>query len=88
MGRFLGGSAYAMSREISEGYILISPNSLKKYSNLEIRELQRELEKIQREARAEQPPLDDLNAIKKKNRKIQRISSALLTIRNFLRLRK
>lgn len=88
MGRFLGGSAYAMSREISEGYILISPNSLKKYSDQEIRELQRELEKIQREARAEQPSLDDLNAIKKKNRKIQRISTALMTIRNFLQLRK
>ncbi len=88
MGRFLGGSAYAMSREISEGYILLSPNSLKKYSNMEIRELQRELEKNQREVRAEQPPLDDLNAIKKKNRRIQRISSALMTIRNFLQLRK
>ncbi len=55
---------------------------------MEIRELQRELEKNQREVRAEQPPLDDLNAIKKKNRKIQRISSALMTIRNFLQLRK
>ncbi len=55
---------------------------------MEIRELQRELEKNQREVRAEQPPLDDLNAIKKKNRRIQRISSALMTIRNFLQLRK
>lgn len=77
-----------MSREISEGYILISPNSLKKYSNMEIRDLQRELEKNQREVRSEQPPLDDLKAIKKKNRKIQRISSALMTIRNFLQSRK
>lgn len=88
MGRFLGGSAFAMSREISEGYILVSPSSLKKFSSQEIRALQMELEKIQREVRGELPPLDDLMAIKKKNRKIQRISSALMTIRNYLRTKR
>ncbi len=88
MGKFLGGSAFAMSREISEGYILISPNSLKKYSNAEIKALQQELEKLQREIRAELPPQDDSVAIKKRNWKIQRISSALTTLRNALRSRK
>lgn len=85
---FLGGSAFAMSREVSEGYILLSPSAMKKYSSVEIRALQFELEKLQREIRSDLPAQDDLDSIKKKNRKILRISSALMIIKNVLLVRK
>jgi len=88
MGTFIGGSAYAMAKEIMEGYILLSPTFMKKYTDAEIVTLRLELEKFQREIRSEKFPLDDIEALKKKNRKIQRTSSALMTIKNFLQSRR
>jgi len=87
MGTFIGGSAYAMSKEIMQGYILISPTLLKKYASAELLALQLELEKLQREIRAELPSLEDIEALKKKNRRIQRIQSALITIKNVMQSR-
>jgi len=80
MSNFMGGSAYAMSRDIAEGYVLLNSTLLKKFSNAELAKLRQELEKVQREIRADQPPLDDIQAIQKRGRKISRISSALLIL--------
>ena len=80
MGNFLGGSAYAMSRDIAEGYVLLNANLLKKFTAPELAQLRQQLEKVQKEVRAEQPQLDDIQAIQKRGRKISRISSALLVL--------
>ena len=80
MSSFMGGSAYAMSRDIAEGYVLLNATLLKKFSDAELAKLRQELEKVQREIRADQPPLDDIQAIQKRGRKISRISSALLIL--------
>jgi len=80
MGNFLGGSAYAMSRDIAEGYVLLNANLLKKFTAPELAQLRQQLEKVQKEVRAEQPSLDDIQAIQKRGRKISRISSALLVL--------
>lgn len=80
MGSFMGGSAYAMSRDIAEGYILLSAAILKGFNASELAQLRQQLEKVQREVRADQPPLDDIQAIQRRGRKISRISSALLVI--------
>ena len=80
MGNFLGGSAYAMSRDIAEGYVLLNANLLKKFTAPELAQLRQQLEKVQKEVRADQPQLDDIQAIQKRGRKISRISSALLVL--------
>lgn len=80
MGNFIGGSAYAMSRDIAEGLILINANVLKKFSSAELKQLAFELDRVQKEARAEQPPLDDTQAIQKRGRKLGRITTALQII--------
>jgi hypothetical protein len=80
MGSFLGGSAYAMSKDIAEGYVLLSAAILKGFSTGELAQLRQQLEKVQREIRADQPASDDLPAIQKRGRKISRISSALLVL--------
>jgi hypothetical protein len=80
MANFLGGSAYAMSRDIAEGYVLLNANLLKKFSNAELAQLRQELQKVQKEVRADQPPQNDVQAIQKRGRKISRISSALLIL--------
>ncbi|MBI4169498.1 MAG: hypothetical protein HY510_06120 [Acidobacteria bacterium] len=77
MGNFIGGSAYGMSRDIAEGLILVNPNTFKKFSPAEIKQLQFELEKVQKEIRAEQPAQDDTQAIQKRGRKLSRITTAL-----------
>jgi hypothetical protein len=80
MGSFLGGSAYAMSKDIAEGYVLLSAAILKGFSTSELAQLRQQLEKVQREIRADQPASDDLPAIQRRGRKISRISSALLVL--------
>lgn len=86
MGSFIGGSAYAMSRDIAEGYVLLNAALLKKFSPAELAQLRQELEKVQKEVRGEQPAQNDVPAIQKRGRKISRITSALLIL-NTLRKR-
>jgi hypothetical protein len=80
MGNFMGGSAPAMANQIVEGYILLSQATLKGFTNPELTLLRFELEKLQRDARAEVPPQDDANAQQARNRKISRLNSALQVV--------
>jgi len=80
MGNFLGGSAYAMSKDISEGFVLLNANLLKKFTLAELALLRQQLEKVQKEIRAEQPAQNDVQAIQKRGRKMSRISSAMLVL--------
>ncbi|HXH27937.1 MAG TPA: hypothetical protein VNL37_02765 [Candidatus Polarisedimenticolia bacterium] len=80
MGNFMGGSAYAMSRDIAEGLILINSNALKKFSPAELKQLLFELDKVQKETRADQPAADDTQAIQKRGRKITRVTQAMSMI--------
>jgi len=69
-----------MSRDIAEGYVLLSAALLKSFSVPELMQLRQQLEKVQREIRADQPASDDVQAIQRRGRKISRISSALLVL--------
>ncbi len=80
MASFLGGSAYAMSRDIAEGYVLLNSSLLKGFTPSDLAQLRQQLEKVQREIRADQPASDDVQAIQKRGRKISRITSALLIL--------
>ena len=80
MGNFIGGSAYAMSRDIAEGLTLVNANNFKKFTVAELKQLSFELDKVQKEARSEQPAGDDTQAIQKRGRKLGRITTALQII--------
>ena len=88
MSNYIGGSAYAMSRDIAEGLILINASTLKKFTPPELRALQFELDKVQKEARADQPALDDTQAIQRRGRKLSRITTALQIIQMSLNTRR
>jgi hypothetical protein len=77
---YMGGSAPAMANQIAEGYFLLNKNSLKGFAPGEIAALRQELEKIQRDVRAETPAQDDAQANQARNRKIARLSSALQVV--------
>lgn len=78
-----GGSAYAMSRDIAEGYTLVTERTFKTLTPAELDKLVFEMDRHLRELRGDQPPLDDIPAIQLRNRRIQRINQAMLVLRSF-----
>jgi len=82
MANYMGGSAPAMASQVAEGYILVNPNTLRGYLPGELALLKSELEKLQRDARAVVPAQDDAPANQARNRRINRISSAIQVIQN------
>jgi len=83
MGYFIGGSPYAMANQLRDGYILLNRIVLKKYSLRDLQVLKSELEKLLREVRSQQPPLEDIKAIKLRNRRMQKLISALSMIESY-----
>ncbi len=80
MSPFLGGSAFGMAGQIADGYTLVTPVQLKRISVQEMTQLQFELERLARDLRAEQVPIDDIAALQVRNRKLSRITSALQSV--------
>jgi len=80
---FQGGSAYAMAKDVAEGYVLVTERIFKTMSRPELDQLAFELDRHLRELRGDQPSLDDIPAIQQRQRKMQRINGALTVIRSF-----
>lgn len=80
MGNFMGGSAFSMAGQVSEGYLLLNVHHLKRMIPNEIREFKFEMEKLLNEIRSEQPPLHEIDLLRKRNRKISRLNNALLIV--------
>jgi hypothetical protein len=80
---FPGGSAYAMARDIGEGYSLVTERTFRQMNRAELDQLTFEIDRYTRELRGDQPALDDQPAIQARNRRIQRLNSALVVLRSF-----
>ncbi len=83
MPTFPGGSAYAMAKDIADGYVLVTERTYQRFETGQLDQLGFELERALRDTRGDQPPLDDLTAIQQRNRKIQRLTSALTMLRSY-----
>jgi hypothetical protein len=83
MASFLGGSAFAMARGIADGYHLVTERTFKNLSMGDVSALSQELDVALRDARSEQPPIDDLTAVKARNRRIQRLNTAFMILRSY-----
>ena len=81
---FLGGSAFAMARDICEGFVLVNPTLLKRMTDDELRQVRFEIDRILTGIRSEQYPLEDQNALQHRNRRITRLNSAVAMISNWL----
>jgi hypothetical protein len=81
---FLGGSAYAMARDVGEGYILLNTNMLRRMSAEELKQLRFEIDRLLNGVRGDQPSLDNVMAIQTRNRKISRLNSAVFMINSQL----
>jgi hypothetical protein len=80
----MGGSAFSMAGQVSEGYLLLNAHHLKRMIPNEIREFKFEMEKLLNEIRGDQPPLHELDLLRKRNRRISRLNNALLVVNTHL----
>ena len=82
MGNFPGGSAYAMAKDIAEGYLLVTERTYLRLQAPELDQLAFEMDRAMRDIRADQPAIDDLAAVKTRNRKLQRLTGAMSILRS------
>jgi hypothetical protein len=80
---FPGGSAYAMARDVAEGYLMITERTFKTMTRPDLDQLAFEIDRHLRELRGDQPSLDDLPGIQLRQRKMQRLNSALSMLRGY-----
>ena len=83
-----GGSAYGFARDVAEGYFLVTERSFQRMNGGELDKIAFELDRYLREVRGNQPDLEDVQALQVRNRKIQRINSALMILRAYRQKRK
>jgi hypothetical protein len=80
---FPGGSAWAMARDIAEGFTNVTERSLRSLSRGDLDQLTFELERHLRDLRGDQAASDDIPAIQLRNRKIQRVNTAMMVLRSY-----
>jgi hypothetical protein len=83
-----GKSLKALIRDVAEGYVAVNPLFLKPFDDETVREFYREISKVQVELRSERFPTGDVNAIRLRNVKLQRLYAAAMIIRNYMRERR
>lgn len=72
-----------MAKDISEGYVMVTERSFKSLTRSDLDQLGFELERHLRDLRGDQAPLDDIQAIQARNRKIQRVNVAMMVLRSY-----
>ncbi len=77
-----------MVRDIADGYILVTARTFIRMSPKDMQTFSRELERRVREIRSEQPGLEDVSAVQKRQRRLQRLTSARTVLRNVRAKRK
>ena len=72
-----------MARDVGEGYVLVTERTFKTLSKGDLDQLAFELDRYLRDLRGSQPDLEDIPAIQQRQRKMQRLTSALTMLRSF-----
>jgi hypothetical protein len=80
---FSGGSAYAMARDVAGGFTTVSERTLRTMTRPDLDQLGFEIDRHLRELRGDQPSLDDVQAIQLRQRRMQRLNSALMMLRSY-----
>ncbi|MGH7370571.1 MAG: hypothetical protein ACREJK_01805 [Candidatus Methylomirabilales bacterium] len=79
------GNPLAIAREIGDGFHSLTTASLKRYTPADLKTINTSLQQVLRDARGETPPSGDAEAIRKKNLRLQRLNTAILTLTNYCR---
>ena len=84
MGSFPGGSAFAMAKDIADGYLMVTERTFMRFDAAQLDQLAFELERAQRDIRSEVSATDDMQTVQQRNRKLQRMTQALVMLRGVL----
>ena len=71
-----------MIKDIAEGYIIVSEHTFKKFEMGDIQTFTAELEKYTREMRGTVAPTNDIEAVQRRNRKLQRLYQTQQIVNN------
>lgn len=83
MASFPGGSAWAMAKDVGEGFVLVNERTFVRFEAGQLDQLAFELDRALREVRGEAVEPDNQAALQQKNRKILRINGALTMLRSY-----
>lgn len=78
-----GKSLVAVSRDIADGFIIVNPLFLKPLDAEALKGLYRQIMKAQTEIRGQKFPFNDVQAIRGRNMRLQRLYTSLMIIKNF-----
>lgn len=84
----MGRSLTAIARDVADGYMSITPLTLKKFDETAMKALIDVLLKAQKEARGASFPTHDLAGIRQRNMRLQRLHNALIVAQNLARERR
>ena len=84
MANFPGGSAYAMAKDIADGYLLVTERTYQRFEPAQLDQLAFEMERAQRDIRGDLSATDDMATIQQRNRKLQRLTQAISMLRGVL----
>ena len=82
MSNFMGGSAYTMARDIAEGFCQATARTFQRMSAAEMNQLSHEMDRLMRELRGEATAGMENPELQARNRKLQRLNSATVVLRN------
>lgn len=86
--QFRGKSVSAIAKDIAEGFFTINPLTLKKFDPSGYKALHQQLKKAQRTVRNEKFPLHDIQRIRSRNMRLQRLHQALIILEHSAKERK
>lgn len=84
----LGRSLKSICRDVADGYVSITPLTLKKVDEEGLKALLDQLLRVQTETRSQCCPAHDLDAIRQRNMRLQRIHNAIFVAKNLARERR
>jgi len=79
----LPGNPKGLARDISEGYFALTPPILKKFTHPEMKTLNQNLNLVLRETRTEAVDTGNVETIRHKSLRIQRLNQALMVLSNY-----
>lgn len=84
----MGGSAWAMARDIGSGMLLVNQRTFRRMTRDQMGKLKFEIERLQRQTRGEQPPLDDQPRLRARQQKLQRLTRSLAVLNASMQARR
>lgn len=84
----IAGNPKKLAQDISEGYFMVTPPLLKKYTPADLKIIVANIGIVARELRQELIPQDDIMSLKTRNMKLSRLNQAEVVIQAYCKKHK